>query len=136
MPQVLATHVLSSGFYIRACYFGCVNGATKSVQVLLSGIEAVMVLPLIILKWRALHIAGWVPATFWLGASQLRRLREGDSLCRSPSCMGPPSGFSNSRTEKFGANSSVLKRGSPFILVTVGNVHYMYIHIYIYNVPR
>ena len=31
-------------------YFGCLNGASKSVQVLLYGIEAVMVLTLIILK--------------------------------------------------------------------------------------
>ena len=34
----------------RACCFGCLKGVLKSVQVLLSDIEAVMVLTLIILK--------------------------------------------------------------------------------------
>ena len=34
----------------RACHFGCSKGVSKPVQVLLNGIEAVMVLILIILK--------------------------------------------------------------------------------------
>ena len=34
----------------RACYVGCLKGVSKSVQVLLHGIEAAMVLTLIILK--------------------------------------------------------------------------------------
>ena len=34
----------------RACYFGCLKGFSKSVQVLFNGIEAVLVLTLIILK--------------------------------------------------------------------------------------
>ena len=34
----------------RACKFGCLEGASRSVQGLLSGIEAVLVLTLIILK--------------------------------------------------------------------------------------
>ena len=32
-------------------YFGCLKEASKSIQVLLNGIDAVMVLTLIILKW-------------------------------------------------------------------------------------
>ena len=37
-------------------YFGCLKGASKSVQVPLNGMEAVMVLTLMILKWRALYM--------------------------------------------------------------------------------
>ena len=36
--------------YHRVCYFGCLKGVPKSVQVLFNGIEALMVLTLIILK--------------------------------------------------------------------------------------
>ena len=35
-------------------HFGCLKEVSKSVQVLLNGLEAVLVLTLIILKWRAL----------------------------------------------------------------------------------
>ena len=41
--------------YTRACYFGCLKRVSKSVQVLCSGMEAVMVLTLINLKLRALY---------------------------------------------------------------------------------
>ena len=37
-------------------YFGCVNGISKSVEVLFNGIEALLVLTLMILKQRALLI--------------------------------------------------------------------------------
>ena len=36
-------------------YFGCLKGLSKSVQVLLTGIKAVMVLTLILLNQRALQ---------------------------------------------------------------------------------
>ena len=36
-------------------YCGCLQVVSKSVQVLLDGIEAVMELTLMILKWRILH---------------------------------------------------------------------------------
>ena len=39
----------------RVCCFGCLEGVSKSVQVLFNCKEAVTVLTLIILKWRALH---------------------------------------------------------------------------------
>ena len=39
----------------RPCCFGCFKGISKSFQVLLSGIETVMVLTLTILKWRVLQ---------------------------------------------------------------------------------
>ena len=41
---------------IRACYLGSFKGVSKSVWVRLNGFLAVMVLTLIILKWRALFI--------------------------------------------------------------------------------
>ena len=47
---------LPSGFklllepFVKFCYFGCLKSASKSVQVLFSGMEVVMVLTLIILK--------------------------------------------------------------------------------------
>ena len=34
----------------RACYFGCFKGISKSVQVLLDGIDAIVLLTLITLK--------------------------------------------------------------------------------------
>ena len=37
------------GFY-KICYFDCFEGDSKSVQVLLNGVEAVMALTLIVLK--------------------------------------------------------------------------------------
>ena len=43
--------------YGGACYFGCLKGPLQSVQVLFSGIEAVVVVTLIILKQRALYSA-------------------------------------------------------------------------------
>ena len=43
--------VASQGVFFRICYvFGCLRGVSKSFQVLLSGIEANMVLTLIILN--------------------------------------------------------------------------------------
>ena len=36
-------------------YVGCLKGVSKSVQILFSGIEAVVVLTLIILEYRALR---------------------------------------------------------------------------------
>ena len=39
---------------VRVCYFDCLKGFPKTVQVRSNGIETLMVLALIILKWRAL----------------------------------------------------------------------------------
>ena len=46
--------------YYRVCYSGCARGGVKSVQVLLNGIEAVVVLTLIILKLPALYKPGFL----------------------------------------------------------------------------
>ena len=48
--------MIANSDYIRACYFGCFKGVSKSCQAPLSGIEAVVALALIILKQRALYI--------------------------------------------------------------------------------
>ena len=51
--RAVAAHISSSHNWV--CYFGCLKGASKSVQVLFSGIEMAMVLTLIVLKQRALQ---------------------------------------------------------------------------------
>ena len=45
---------------------GFLKGASKSVQVLLNGMEAVMVLTLIVLKQRALFYGFWLPQSMWV----------------------------------------------------------------------
>ena len=44
--------------FSRVCHFGCLKGVSRSVQVLLYGIEAVMVLTLMIRNLRALFRVG------------------------------------------------------------------------------
>ena len=46
-------------------YLGCLKRVSKAVQVLCSGIEAVMLLTLIILKWRALHVPNYGYSTIY-----------------------------------------------------------------------
>ena len=46
--EALASNTQATNF--RVCYFACLNGVSKSVQVLYKGTEAVMVLTLTILK--------------------------------------------------------------------------------------
>ena len=52
------------GPYFRVCCFSCSKGRSKSVQVLFTGIEAVMVLTFVILKQRAPFVA---VGAVWLG---------------------------------------------------------------------
>ena len=53
---VLPWHECSAVCYVRTCSFGCSNGVSKSDNVLLNGIKAVMVLTLILLKYRAPYV--------------------------------------------------------------------------------
>ena len=53
--QIEETRLRDSGTHSvepdRACHFGWFKRVSKSVQVLLNGLEAVLVMTLIILKW-------------------------------------------------------------------------------------
>ena len=55
-------------------YLDCLKGVSKSVQALFTGIEAVLVLPLIILKERALYCGG-PKSSLQLGGRGFSRMR-------------------------------------------------------------
>ena len=53
----------------RVYYFGCFKGASKPLQVLLNGIEAAIVLTLIMLKQRALNDCARMSHRTWFSRS-------------------------------------------------------------------
>ena len=63
-------------------YVGCLKGVSKSVQLLSNGIEAVIVLTLIILKWSALYELQSIPG-------MLGHVKEGRGIQNQKNIVGP-----------------------------------------------